>query len=103
MLCGGSGVGAKSHLGGVGSKWAEPTAGWAEPAAGGRILRLVGGACCGMVDSWPTHATRQSHTRTFPISETERIRARDDSAQRPRLDSRLSSTINTTAESSRYT
>ena len=96
MLCGGSGVGAKSQVGGVGSKWAES-------AAGGRILRQVGGACCGMVDSWPTHATRQSHTRTFPISETERIRARDDSAQRPRLDSRLSSTINTTVESSRYT
>ena len=25
---------------------------------GGRSLRQVGGACCGMVDSWPIHATR---------------------------------------------
>jgi len=45
MLCGGSGVGAKSQVGGVGSKWAEPTAGWAKPAAGGRSLQQVGGVC----------------------------------------------------------
>jgi len=44
MLCGGSGVGAKSQVGGVCGRWAEPTAGWAEPAAGGRSLQQVGGA-----------------------------------------------------------
>jgi len=38
MLCGGSGVGAKSQVGGVGSKWADPTAGGRSLLRDGRQL-----------------------------------------------------------------
>ena len=55
MLCGGSGVGAKSQVGGAYGRWAEPAAGWSATTATNREQsRCAGGA----ITAWPGRAAR---------------------------------------------